>query len=323
MKIMGICLIAAASINANALPSEPEEFQGLTLSEQATGCQLRFASNVDYLLARADAAADLATKQDITTRAFPAAGLALLAGMSAGKVANTPSDRVKKIGAYDPSSSQYHIGGYCLAIFWPTYLKYSKDALFRSEVTKFIDRKSYERYLAAGGIPKYAKEPILAGGVKGIPLGVLAAEAERQFLVAYPGASVACLQLQGISQAFHCQVAAASGAELIYANMPTSSLIYYIYENRVSGFGITYSAANSKNAFHVLEENLRSLIALKPNSDYQAGGPVNFLAWHKGQELLQLQTEDNEGTYLTYGVQSFLMLMMKASLPSAQSEKGM
>lgn len=316
-------LLSLISTFANALPPEPEEFSGLSSSERAAGCQLRFVANVDYLLQRADAAADSAAKQDLRRTAGPVAGMSILAGLSAGEAARNPSERVKRLGAFDPGSSRHDIGGYCIGLFWPTYLQYSKEAPFRTEVAKLLQARMHERYLAAGGIPRYAKEPLLATGFRGVLLGTPASDAERQFSSAYPNAKIDCLPLEGVAQSFHCHIAPTNGAALTYANLPTSSLIYYLQNNRVVGFGVIFSAAQEKQAFITLGTNLRGLILLKPQSDYEAGGPANTLAWQSGQEFLQLQNEPGEGTYLTYGVQSFLAQMAKSSLPAAQSEKGM
>jgi hypothetical protein len=323
MKRLVASLLSLISTFANALPTEPEEFNGLTSSERAAGCQLRFIANVDYLLKRADAAVDSAAKQDLRRTAGPVAGMSILAGLSAGEAAKNPSERVKQLGAFDPGSSRHDIGGYCIGLFLTAYLQYSKETPFRTEVAKLLQARMHERYLAAGGIPKYAKEPLLATGLRGVLLGTLAADAERQLLAAYPRAKIDCLPLEGMAQSFHCHVAPTDGSKLTYANMPTSSLIYYLQNNRVVGFGVIYSAAQEKQAFLTLGTNLRSLILLKPQSDYDAGGPANTLAWQSGQEFLQLQNEPGEGTYLTYGVQSFLTQMAKSSLPASQSEKGM
>lgn len=130
MKHLSVCLITLIYTCANALSPEPQEFQGLSSGEQAAGCQIRFAANVDYLLQRADAATDPSTKQDMTKRAVPVAGMSILAGQSAGKLSGNSSERIRRIGAFDPGSTRHDIGGYCMAVFLPSYLQYSKETTF-------------------------------------------------------------------------------------------------------------------------------------------------------------------------------------------------
>jgi hypothetical protein len=62
---------------------------------------------------------------------------------------------------------------------------------------------------------------------------------------------------------------------------------------------------------------------MEPRVERQPDGKTSTLSWQSGQETLLLQTEEDDGTYLTYAVQSFLTRMTKASMPALQSEKGM
>lgn len=315
-------LLLVSSIASAMEIDRPPAFDGLSRGEVAAACQLRFAGNVDFLLKLADSATAQDRKRSLTGHAFSAGAMSILAGESATLVSPGLADRVRRLGTFDAGPTGTPISAYCLSLYYKAALQRGQDANFQMEVAKLVQRIAHERYLAAGGIPKYADEPLLPGGFKGIALGITASDAVHQLQSQYPGSKVNCLPIASIQGASHCHVMPAPGAELNYANIRASEIMYYIFEQRVAAFMVVYPPESAKSAFTTLETNLRRFAPVEPQATPPNIDPTTFITWRSGQELLQLQSDAN-GTYFTYGVESHLIRALKATMPAIQSERGM